>query len=148
VWRAAQDCLHILVNYSLERQQFDSKLAGFQLVQMNFADMVTEVAPNMGASYRVSRLLDAGDSWPGMISLVKRSNVLKSMDTARKARNILEANGLKDKFGVIRHMVDLEIKNCNGSTGGIHGVIGGNMVTDIIALARDLKFLNIMGGKK
>jgi glutaryl-CoA dehydrogenase len=138
VWRAAQDCLQILVGYSPERQQFDSKLAGFQLVQMNFADMGTEVAPGMEASYRVRRLLDAGDSCAGMISLVKRTIVLKSMNTARKARNILGANGLVDKFRVMRHMVDLEIYNCYRGTGGINGVIVGKGVTDIIAFARNL----------
>jgi glutaryl-CoA dehydrogenase len=126
------------VGYSLERQKFDSKLAGFQLVQMNFADVVTEVAPGMVASYRVRRLLDAREACPGMISLVKGSNVLKSMDTARKARNILGANGLVDELRVMRHMVDLEIYNCYGGTEGIHGVIVGKGVFDIFAFACNL----------
>jgi glutaryl-CoA dehydrogenase len=135
---AAQDCLQRSVDYSLERQQFDSKLAGFQLVQMKFADMVTEIALGMEASYRVSRLFDAGDSCPEMISVIKRNNVLKSMDIARKARDILGANGLIDEFGVMRHMVNLESFNCYGGTGDIHGLIIGKGVTGIAAFARNL----------
>ena len=42
---------------------------------------------------------------PELVSLVKRNSCGKALDVARKARDILGANGIVDEFGVIRHMV-------------------------------------------
>ena len=43
VMGAAQSCMDIARQYSLDRQQFNTPLASFQLVQKKLADMLTEV---------------------------------------------------------------------------------------------------------
>lgn len=43
VMGAAQFCMDTARQYSLDRQQFDTPLASFQLVQKKLADMLTEV---------------------------------------------------------------------------------------------------------
>lgn len=45
------------------------------------------------------------------ISLIKRNSCGKALDIARKARDILGANGIVDEFHVIRHSVNLESVN-------------------------------------
>ena len=41
---AAQFCMDTARQYGLDRKQFDSPLASFQLVQKKLADMCTEVS--------------------------------------------------------------------------------------------------------
>lgn len=41
---AAENCFHIAREYTLQRSQFDSKLAGFQIIQKKFADFETEIS--------------------------------------------------------------------------------------------------------
>lgn len=105
---AAEDCFHKAVDYSLERKQFDSCIGGYQLVQQKFANIQTEIALALQASLQVSRLYDQGLAPPEMISLIKRNNVIKSMDIARQCRDILGGNGILDSYGVMRHLVNLE----------------------------------------
>lgn len=73
-----------------------------------------------------------------MISIVKRNNVLKSMEIARTCRDILGGNGLVDEYSVIRHMMNLESFNCYGGTGDIHALIIGKGITGIGAFSRSM----------
>jgi glutaryl-CoA dehydrogenase len=46
---------------------------------------------------------------------------------------MLGANGISDEFGVIRHMVNLEVVNTYEGTHDIHALILGRAQTDIQA---------------
>ena len=50
---AAQSCMTIARNYTLERSQFGSPLASNQLVQKKLADMTTEIAIGLQACLQV-----------------------------------------------------------------------------------------------
>lgn len=52
------------------------------------------------AVLQVARLKDAGEVHPDMISLVKRNSCVKSLEIARKARDMLGGNGIVDE---VRH---------------------------------------------
>ncbi|VDM81758.1 unnamed protein product [Strongylus vulgaris] len=108
---AAEDCFHRSREYALERIQFGKPLAQTQLIQLKFADMVTEITLGLQACLRVARLKDEGLVIPEQISMIKRNSCGKALDIARKARDILGGNGIVDEYHVIRHMINLETVN-------------------------------------
>ncbi|PIO58885.1 acyl-CoA dehydrogenase protein, partial [Teladorsagia circumcincta] len=108
---AAESCFHLARQYALDRSQFGRPLAQTQLIQLKFADMLTEITLGLQACLRVARLKDEGKATPEMISLIKRNSCGKSLDIARKARDILGGNGIVDEYQVMRHMVNLETVN-------------------------------------
>ncbi len=108
---AAESCYQIARDYTLDRRQFGAPLAANQLIQFKLADMITEISLGLHACLQVSRLKDEGLVHPDMISLIKRNSCVKSLDIARKARDMLGGNGIVDEFHVIRHMTNLETVN-------------------------------------
>ena len=132
---AAEDCWHRARQYVLDRKQFGRPLAANQLIQKKLADMQTEITLGLHAVLRVGRLFDEDRAAPEMISLVKRNNCGKSLDIARVARDMLGGNGISDEFGVIRHMVNLEVVNTYEGTHDVHALILGRAQTGIAAFA-------------
>jgi glutaryl-CoA dehydrogenase len=65
--------------------------------------------------------------------MMKRNSCGKSLDIARVARDMLGGNGISDEFGVIRHMVNLEVVNTYEGTHDIHALILGRAMTGIQA---------------
>lgn len=55
---AAETCLQIARQYTLERKQFKRPLAANQLIQKKFADMITEISLGLLGCYQVGRLKD------------------------------------------------------------------------------------------
>ncbi|KAK5978770.1 Glutaryl-Coenzyme A dehydrogenase [Trichostrongylus colubriformis] len=113
--------------------QFGRPLAQNQLIQLKFADMLTEITLGLQACLRVARLKDEGKATPEMISLIKRNSCGKSLDIARKARDILGGNGIVDEYHVMRHMVNLETVNTYEGTHDIHALVLGRAITGLQA---------------
>jgi len=130
---AAEYCWHQARQYGLDRKQFNKPLAQTQLFQTKLADMQTEISLGLQASLRVGRLIDEKRMDPAMISMVKRNNCGKSLDIARKARDMHGGNGISDEFHVIRHMINLETVNTYEGTYDIHGLILGRAQTGLQA---------------
>jgi len=82
---------------------------------------------------QVGRLLDAGNTNPVRISLVKRNSCGKSLDIARTARDMLGGNGIVDEYHIIRHMMNLETVNTYEGTHDIHSLILGRGITGLEA---------------
>ena len=110
VMGSAEFCWHTARQYTLDRKQFGRPLAANQLIQLKLADMQTEIALGLQAVLRISRLSDEGRATPEMISLVKRNNAGKALGIARTARDMLGGNGISDEFGVIRHIMNMEVR--------------------------------------
>ncbi|MGN3975505.1 acyl-CoA dehydrogenase [Tsuneonella sp. SYSU-LHT278] len=130
---AAEFCLEAARQYGLDRQQFGVPLASKQLYQLKLADMMSEIALGLHASLRVGRLMDAHEFAPEMISIVKRNNVGKALEIARKARDMHGGNGISGEYQVIRHMVNLETVNTYEGTHDVHALILGRAITGIPA---------------
>ena len=130
---AAEDCWQRARTYVLERTQFGRPLAANQLIQKKLADMQTEIALGLQAALRVGRLFDEGQVAPEMISLVKRNNAGKALDTARPPRDMHGGNGISAEFHVIRHAANLETVNTYEGTHDIHALILGRAQTGIQA---------------
>jgi glutaryl-CoA dehydrogenase len=132
---AAQACMEIARDYTLNRLQFGKPLAANQLIQKKLADMMTEINLGLHAALRVGRLLDSDEYAPEMISLVKRNSCGKSLDIARVARDMLGGNGIADEYHVIRHVMNLEAVNTYEGTHDIHALILGRAITGLQAFS-------------
>ncbi len=128
---AAEACWHTARRYTLDRNQFGRPLAANQLIQKKLADMQTEIALGLQGCLRLGRLKDEGNDAPEMTSLLKRNNAGKALAIAREARDMLGGNGISDSFGVIRHLVNLEVVNTYEGTHDIHALILGRAQTGI-----------------
>lgn len=130
---AAEDCWHTARQYTLDRQQFGRPLAANQLVQKKLADMQTEIALGLQGALRLGRMKDEGSNMPDLTSMLKRNSCGKALDIARTARDMLGGNGISDEYGVIRHLVNLEVVNTYEGTHDIHALILGRAQTGISA---------------
>jgi glutaryl-CoA dehydrogenase len=132
---AAEFCWHTARQYVLDRQQFGRPLAANQLVQKKLADMQTEITLGLQACLRFGRMKDEHVAAPEITSLLKRNSCGKALEIARTARDMLGANGISDEFGVIRHVVNLEVVNTYEGTHDIHALILGRAQTGIQAFS-------------
>lgn len=130
---AAEACWHTARQYTLDRKQFDKPLAANQLVQKKLADMQTEITLGIQGALRLGRMMDDGSATPEIVSLMKRNSCGKALDIARSARDMLGGNGISDDFGVIRHLVNLEVVNTYEGTHDVHALILGRAQTGISA---------------
>jgi glutaryl-CoA dehydrogenase len=132
---AAEDCWHRARTYVLDRKQFGRPLAANQLIQKKLADMQTEIALGLQGCLRLGRMKDAGTAAPEVTSILKRNSCGKALEIARTARDMLGGNGISDEFGVIRHLVNLEVVNTYEGTHDIHALILGRAQTGIQAFS-------------
>ncbi len=132
---AAEFCWHAARQYTLDRKQFGRPLAANQLVQKKLADMQTEITLALQGVLRLGRMKDEGTAAPEITSIMKRNSCGKSLDIARMARDMLGGNGISDEYGVIRHMLNLEVVNTYEGTHDIHALILGRAQTGIQAFS-------------
>ncbi|MGA1155279.1 MAG: acyl-CoA dehydrogenase [Burkholderiaceae bacterium] len=130
---AAESCWHTARQYVLDRHQFGRPLAANQLIQKKLADMQTEIALGYQAVLRLGRMKEEGTASVEATSIVKRNNCGKALDIARLARDMLGGNGISDEYGVMRHMVNLEVVNTYEGTHDIHALILGRAQTGLQA---------------
>ena len=132
---AAEYCWHAARKYTMDRMQFGRPLAANQLIQKKLADMQTDIAMALQGCLRLGRMKDEGTAAVEITSMMKRNSCGKSLDIARMARDMLGGNGISDEFGVIRHMVNLEVVNTYEGTHDVHALILGRAQTGIAAFA-------------
>ena len=132
---AAEDCWFRARQYVLDRKQFGRPLAANQLIQKKLADMQTEISLGLQGCLRLGRMKDDGTASVEITSIMKRNSCGKALDVARMARDMLGGNGISDEFGVIRHMVNLEVVNTYEGTHDIHALILGRAQTGIQAFS-------------
>ena len=132
---AAEDCWFRARDYVMDRKQFGRPLAANQLIQKKLADMQTEITLGLQAVLRLGRMKDEGTASPEITSILKRNSCGKALDIARLARDMMGGNGIVDEFGVIRHLVNLEVVNTYEGTHDVHALILGRAQTGIAAFS-------------
>ena len=130
---AAEFCWHTARQYTMDRLQFGRPLAQTQLVQKKLADMQTEITLALQGCLRLGRMKDEGTAAVEITSIMKRNSCGKSLDIARVARDMLGGNGISDEYGVIRHVVNLEVVNTYEGTHDVHALILGRAQTGLQA---------------
>jgi glutaryl-CoA dehydrogenase len=132
---AAIDCYETALGYAKSREQFGRPIAGFQLVQQKLVWMAQEITKAQLLALRLTRLMETGAARTAQISLAKRNNVWMALECTRKARDILGAAGITDRYSVIRHVMNLESVSTYEGTHDIHTLIVGRDITGIDAFA-------------
>ena len=128
---AAEFCYETARQYVLDRKQFGRPLAANQLIQKKLADMITDISMGLQGCLRLGRMKDEGGAAVEITSMMKRNSCGKALDIARVARDMLGGNGISDEFGVIRHVVNLEVVNTYEGTHDVHALILGRAITGI-----------------
>ncbi len=133
---AAMACYDTALQYAKTRKQFANKpIASHQLVQDKLAWMITEICKAQVLALQVGRLKDRNRAQPVHISMLKMNNVWTAVEVARRARELLGANGIVDEYGVMRHMNNLESVYTYEGTHDIQRLIIGEHITGISAFA-------------
>ena len=131
---AAMACYDTALQYSKERKQFRNQpIASHQLVQDKLVWMITEITKAQLLALQVGRLKDQARASHTHISMLKMNNVWVALETARKARDILGANGIVDDYCIMRHMNNLESVVTYEGTHDIHKLVIGERITGIQA---------------
>lgn len=131
---AAMACYDTALAYAKVRKQFhDRPIASHQLVQEKLAWMITEITKGQLLALHVGRLKDRGRADFSHISMLKMNNVWMALVSARKARDVLGANGIVDDYCIMRHMNNLESVSTYEGTHDIHKLIIGEKITGVSA---------------
>jgi glutaryl-CoA dehydrogenase len=131
---AAMACYDTALQYAKTRKQFQNKpIASHQLVQDKLVYMITEISKAQLLALHVGKLKDQDRLDPTHVSMLKMNNVWIAMETARKARDILGANGIVDDYCIMRHMNNLESVYTYEGTHDIHRLVIGERITGIPA---------------
>jgi glutaryl-CoA dehydrogenase len=131
---AAMACYDTALQYAKTRKQFQNKpIASHQLVQDKLVFMITEISKAQLLALHVGKLKDQDRLDPTHVSMLKMNNVWIAMETARKARDILGANGIVDDYCIMRHMNNLESVYTYEGTHDIHRLVIGERITGIPA---------------
>ncbi len=131
---AAMACYQTALEYAKTRKQFANKpIASHQLVQDKLVWMITEITKAQFLALQAGRLKDAQRLNHTQVSMLKMNNVWMALETARKAREILGANGIVDDYCIMRHMNNLESVYTYEGTHDIHRLVIGERITGIAA---------------
>ncbi len=131
---AAMACYDCARQYTVLRKQFNNRpIASHQLVQNELAWMITEITKAQFMTLHVTRLKDKGRLHHSHVSMVKRNNAAMALEVARRARDLLGANGITDEYPIFRHMCNLETVKTYEGTHNIHTLVLGSQVTGVQA---------------
>src|SRR5690606_21646486 len=128
---AAEFCWHTARQYTLDRHQLGRPLAQTQRVQEKLADMQTEITLALQGCLRLGRRKDEGTAAVASTSIMRRYSCGKALDMARVARDMRGGNGISDEYGVIRHVVNLEVVNTYEGTHDVHALVLGRAQTGL-----------------
>jgi len=132
---ALQAVLDEALQYSKTRIMFQKPIAAFQLTQAKLAELATDLTCGQLMAHRLGQLADSGKMKHFHVSMAKRHNVNVALESARKVRGMLGANGITLEYQSIRHMCNLESVQTYEGTFEIHTLVLGEVLTGIPAFA-------------
>jgi glutaryl-CoA dehydrogenase len=131
---AAMACFDEALRYAKERIVFGKPLAAKQLAQQKLVWMAAEITKAQLLALRLAQLKDEHKLKHYMVSLAKMNNVDIALEVARRARDMLGANGIVDDYCPMRHMANLETVRTYEGTHDIHTLILGKELTGLDAI--------------
>ncbi|SDR82010.1 acyl-CoA dehydrogenase family protein [Corynebacterium timonense] len=129
----AMAAFEIARSYALQREQFGSPLAAFQLVQEKLATMLSDVTHLQLLAHRMAQLQEEGAFTGPMASLIKMTTSRKALAICREARDMMGGNGLLLDNHVARHLTDMEVVSTYEGTDSVQALIVGREITGISA---------------
>lgn len=129
----------LAARYALEREQFGSPIASYQLVQAKLATMLADVVENQLLCVRMAQLQERGDFSTPMASLTKMTTARNALAICREARDMMGGNGLLLDNHIARHMTDMEVSYTYEGTDSMQALIVGRDITGISAFTHSRK---------
>jgi glutaryl-CoA dehydrogenase len=126
---AMMACYDSALNYAKSRIQFSKPIAAYQITQEKLVYMLTEITKAQLLNVQLGRMKDNGTLKHIHVSLAKRNNCEKALETARISREIFGANGILDEYPVMRHAANLESVKTYEGTHEMHTLIIGEDIT-------------------
>ncbi|MBG9980524.1 acyl-CoA dehydrogenase family protein [Facklamia sp. DSM 111018] len=117
------------LKYTTERDQFDRKVAGFQLVQEKLSRMLANTTTAISFSVRIAELMEAGEYEMFNSSLAKMSNSLRMRETVALARETCGGNGITLETDVARFFADAEAVYTYEGSHEVNALIVGREIT-------------------
>lgn len=117
------------LEYAKLRVQFSKPIAAYQMTQEKLVYILTEITKAQLLNLQLGRLKDQNKIKHTQISMAKRNNCEKALESARIAREILGANGILDEYPVMRHSANLESVKTYEGTHEMHTLIIGEDIT-------------------
>ncbi|HYO37023.1 MAG TPA: acyl-CoA dehydrogenase family protein [Geodermatophilus sp.] len=137
-WRAlgvAMAAYELALAHCLEREQFGSPIAGYQLVQEKLATMLAEITTMQLMCWRLSSLADAGRMTAAMASLAKRKCCATARQIVADARDLFGGDGILLQHHIARHHADIEAIYTFEGTDHVQALIVGREITGLSAIS-------------
>ncbi|XP_021300553.1 acyl-coenzyme A oxidase 4, peroxisomal-like [Herrania umbratica] len=118
-------------DYALERVQFGSPIASYQLIQDHLVTILGHVTASLAMAVRVAQMQDAGTFRDEQAALAKREATVHLRDAVARAREVLGGNGVLLENSVVRFFNDAEALYSYEGTREINTLVVGRSVTGI-----------------
>ena len=125
----AAACYEAALKYADERIIFGRAVSSFQLQQLKFADMLTEITKGQLLNLRLGRLKDEGTLDFAQVSMAKRNGCRTARECVRLAREIFGGAGIMHDYPIARHFCNIEAVYTYEGTDDIHTLILGDRIT-------------------
>ena len=121
----AQGALDRAVRYIKQREQFNRKLAQFEITKHKIAHMATKVALARLITYKAGSLFDKGKADTVLISMAKMTSARAAVEVADEAIQLFGGYGYMKESEVERFFRDAKIAElCFGNQAVQQGIIG------------------------
>lgn len=129
----AQACLDACVKFANEREQFGQKIANFQLVQKEIADMAVETEAARLLTYRAAHQKDRGLKNTLETSMAKLYASEVASRAASRAVSLLASYGYSNEYPVERYYRDIKGAEIYEGTSNIQRII---IAREVLGLKR------------
>jgi glutaryl-CoA dehydrogenase len=119
--------------YALERSQFGTPIAGFQLVQDKLSHMLADIVGMQGILHRMAQLHEQRRATLSVAALAKLQCASGARRVCQMARDILGGNGILLEYHVARHLADVEATYTYEGTDSVQSLIVGREITGLSA---------------
>lgn len=118
-------------DYALEREQFGSPIASYQLIQDHLVTILGRLTSSLGMAVRVAQLQDADRFTDEQAALAKREATIALRDAAARAREVFGGNGVLLENKVTRFFNDAEALYSYEGTKEMNTLVVGRAITGI-----------------
>ena len=133
----AQGALDRAVRYIKQREQFNRKLAQFQITKHKIAHMATKVELARLITYKAASLFDKGKADTVLISMAKMTSARAAVEVADEAIQLFGGYGYMKESEVERFFRDAKIAElCFGNQSVQKDIIGEAIIGKIVGVHR------------
>ena len=124
----------MVVRYTKQREQFETPLARFQLVQEKVQRILSTATAMWLMAWRLTKLAQEGRMTHEQASLVKSWTTLRGREVVSLGREVLGGNGILSDFLVAKAFCDCEAYYSYEGTYEVNALVAGRGLTGFSAI--------------